>query len=85
MQTPKKVLTIYFKFKPDGFCKRFRLMIEAFLDQGCQVHYIAVEPYPFEHKNLIPHIMPTPMKSRESLAFWSYFFWWLPGIYCGSL
>ncbi|TDJ59822.1 MAG: glycosyltransferase [Nitrospina sp.] len=74
MQTPKKVLTIYFKFKPDGFCKRFRLMIEAFLDQGCQVHYIAVEPYPFEHKNLIPHIMPTPMKSRESLAFWSYFF-----------
>jgi len=49
-------------------------MIDAFLDQGCKVHYIAVDPYPFEHKNLIPHIMPTPMKSRESLMFWSYFF-----------
>ena len=49
-------------------------MIEAYLDKGCQVHYIAVEPYPFEHQNLIPHIMPTPMKSRSSFAFWSYFF-----------
>ncbi len=74
MKPPEKILTIYFKFKPDGFCKRFRLMIEAYLDKGCQVHYIAVEPYPFEHENLIPHIIPTPMKSRESLTFWSYFF-----------
>ena len=74
MKSPKRILTIYYKFKPDGFCKRFRLMIEAYLDKGCEVHYIAVEPYPIEHENLIPHIMPTPMKSRESLAFWSYFF-----------
>ena len=44
------------------------------MDKGCEVHYIAVEPYPIEHENLIPHILPTPMKSRESLAFWSYFF-----------
>ena len=74
MKPPKRILTIYFKFKPDGFCKRFRLMIEAYLEKGCQVHYIAVEPYPFEHQNLIPHIMPTPMKSRSSFVFWSYFF-----------
>jgi len=74
MKQPKKILTIYFKFKPDGFCKRFRLMIEAYLDKGCEVHYIAVEPYPFKHENLIPHIMPTPMKSRSSLGFWTYFF-----------
>jgi glycosyltransferase involved in cell wall biosynthesis len=74
MKPPEKILTIYYKFKPDGFCKRFRLMIEAYLDKGCEVHYIAVEPYPIEHEKLIPHIMPTPMKSRESLAFWSYFF-----------
>jgi len=74
MKPPKKILTIYYKFKPDGFCKRFRLMIEAYLDKGCQVHYIAVEPYPIEHENLTPHIMPTPMKSRKSLVFWAYFF-----------
>jgi glycosyltransferase involved in cell wall biosynthesis len=74
MKSPKRILTIYYKFKPDGFCKRFSLMIEAYLDKGCEVHYIAVEPYPIEHENLIPHIMPTPMKSRESFAFWSYFF-----------
>ena len=74
MKPPKTILTIYYMFKPDGFCKRFRLMIEAYLDKGCQVHYIAVEPYPIEHENLIPHIMPTPMKSRKSLVFWAYFF-----------
>ena len=74
MKSPKTILTIYFRFKPDGFCKRFRLMIEAYLDKGCKVHYIAVDRYPFEHKNLVPHIISTPMKSRESLAFWIYFF-----------
>lgn len=74
MKPPQIILTAYYKFKPDGFCKRFRLMIEAYLDRGCKVHYIAVEPYPIEHENLISHILPTPMKSRESLAFWSYFF-----------
>ncbi|NIQ02113.1 MAG: glycosyltransferase [Nitrospinaceae bacterium] len=74
MKSPKKVLTIYYKIKPDGFCKRYRLMIDAFLDKGCEVHYIAVDPYPFQHDRLIPHILPTPMRSRENLFFWSYFF-----------
>ena len=35
-----KVLTIYYKHRRGGFCKRFRLKIEAYLKAGWQVHYI---------------------------------------------
>ena len=69
-----KILTLYYKHKPGGFCKRLRMKIEAYLDQGWTVHYIAVEPFPYEHRNLIPHIMASPTSNHESLFFWAYFF-----------
>ncbi len=68
------VLTIYYKHRRGGFCKRFRLKLEAYLKAGWQVHYIAVEPYPYQHKNLIPHILPCPFKKHSGLFFWTYFF-----------
>jgi len=68
-----KILTIYYKHKPGGFCKRLRMQLEAYLDQGWTVHYIAVEPFPYEHRNLIPHIMSSPTNNYESLFFWAYF------------
>jgi glycosyltransferase involved in cell wall biosynthesis len=68
-----KILTLYYKHKPGGFCKRLRMKIEAYLDQGWTVHYIAVEPFPYQHHNLIPHIMPSPTDNHESLFFWAYF------------
>jgi len=69
-----RVLTIYYKHKPGGFCRRLRFKIEAFLDKGWEVHYIAVEPYPYTHPNLKPHILPTPTSNHDSLLFWIYFF-----------
>lgn len=69
-----RVLTIYYKHKPGGFCRRLRFKIEAFLDKGWEVHYLAVEPYPYTHPNLKPHILPTPISNHESLVFWIYFF-----------
>jgi glycosyltransferase involved in cell wall biosynthesis len=71
--TPK-VLTIYYKHRRGGFCKRFRLKIEAFLKAGWQVHYIAVEPYPYQDENLIPHILPCPFQKHSGLFFWAWFF-----------
>jgi len=71
---PQTVLTIYYRFKPDGFCKRYKLMIDAYLEKGWKVHYVAADIYPFDHPNLTAHILPTPMKSRTSLCFWIYFF-----------
>ena len=73
-----KVLTIYYKHRRGGFCKRFRLKIEAYLKAGWQVHYIAVEPYPYQDENLIPHILPCPFQKHSGLFFWGWFFTMTP-------
>lgn len=75
---PARILTVYYRHKPGGFCKRLRLKIQAYLEKGWVVHYIAVRPYHYQHENLIPHILPTPMKKHESMLFWSYFFLFSP-------
>ena len=69
-----KVLTIYYKHRRGGFCKRFRFQVETYLKAGWQVHYIAVEPYPYQNENLIPHILPSPFQKHSGLFFWSWFF-----------
>ncbi|GJL80162.1 MAG: hypothetical protein NPINA01_31510 [Nitrospinaceae bacterium] len=74
MPNTTEILTIYYKHKPGGFCKRLQMKIEAYLDKGWRVHYIAVEPFPYDDPKLIPHILPTPMQSHDSIAFWIYFF-----------
>lgn len=73
-----KVLTIYYKHRRGGFCKRFRLKVEAYLKAGWQVHYIAVEPYPYSDENLIPHILPCPFQKHSGLFFWAWFFTFTP-------
>jgi glycosyltransferase involved in cell wall biosynthesis len=73
-----KVLTIYYKHRRGGFCKRFRLKIEAYLKEGWQVHYIAVAPYPYQDKNLIPHILPCPFQKHSGIIFWAWFFSLVP-------
>jgi len=74
MSKPVRILTTYYMHKPGGFCKRLQMMIEACLDRGWQVHYLAVEPFPYRHPNLVPHLLPAPMKRRKGLVFWMYFF-----------
>ncbi|PIQ96811.1 MAG: hypothetical protein COV67_07535 [Nitrospinae bacterium CG11_big_fil_rev_8_21_14_0_20_56_8] len=69
-----KILTVYYKHKPGGFCKRLRMKIEAYLEQGWEVHYIAVEPYPYTSPRLIPHLLPCPFSCHDSPWFWLYFF-----------
>ncbi|MBC8284625.1 MAG: glycosyltransferase [Nitrospinae bacterium] len=76
-----RVLTIYYKHKPGGFCRRFQVKIEAFLEKGWEVHYLAVEPYPYSHANLKPHILPTPISNHDSLFFWIYFFSIAPWVF----
>lgn len=74
MSPHPRVLTIYYKHKPGGFCKRLQMKIETYLEQGWKVHYIAVEPFPYQHPNLTPHILPAPFKNHDTLLFWVYFF-----------
>ena len=74
MTNTAKILTIYYKHKRGGFCKRIKMIIEAYLEKGWEVHYIAVAPYPYEHRNLVQHILPTPVSRHDGIIFWSYFF-----------
>ena len=74
MPKSPKILTVYYKHKPGGFCKRLQMKIEAYLDKGWHVHYVAVEAFPYSHPNLFPHILPTPFQNHDSLPFWIYFF-----------
>jgi glycosyltransferase involved in cell wall biosynthesis len=69
-----RVLTVYYKHKPGGFCNRLQKKIFAYLKQGWTVHYIAVKPFPYNHPNLIPHILSTPFKNQNTILFWFYFF-----------
>lgn len=69
----KKILSIYYRHKPGGFCKRLYLMFEALVAAGGEVHYVAVEPYPISHPRIIPHILWTPFQKKEGLFFWVYF------------
>lgn len=86
MSTEIRVLTVYYKHKPGGFCKRLQMKIHAYLEQGWKVHYIAVELFPYKHKNLTPHILATPFKNHDTLFFWIYFFalapWFTSWIAC---
>ncbi|MCH8209180.1 MAG: glycosyltransferase family 4 protein [Nitrospinae bacterium] len=74
MPSTTKILVVYYKHKRGGFCKRIKMKIDAYLEKGWVVHYIAVTPYPYEHANLIPHILATPFSRHEGIMFVSYFF-----------
>lgn len=74
----KKILSIYYKHKPGGFCKRFYMMLKALADAGGEVHYIAVEPYPISHPRIIPHILSVPFSKKGRLLFWIYFILTVP-------
>lgn len=69
----KKLLSIYYKHKPGGLCKRLYMLFHAWVEEGGEVHYIGVEPYPTSHPRIIPHILWTPFSKNEGLLFWIYF------------
>lgn len=69
----KRILSIYYRHKPGGLCKRLYMMFDALVMAGAEVHYIAIEPYPISHPRIIPHLLWTPFQKKEGLFFWAYF------------
>jgi len=67
------VLTSYYRPKPGGFCKRYFRAIDALLQQGAKVHYLAVEKFPIQHENCQFHRFPWPKNYTENLLFWVCF------------
>ncbi len=68
-----RILTCYYRPKPGGFCKRLFRAIEALLDAGHEVHYLAVVRFPIDHPNCRFHRFPWPAANTDTLLFWAVF------------
>ncbi len=67
------ILTCYYRPKPGGLCTRLFRAIEALLDRGHVVHYLAVEKFPVDHPLCIFHRFPWPARHADSILFWAVF------------
>ena len=68
-----RILTCYYKPKPGGLCKRLVMSMEALLENGHEVHYLAVEKFPVTHDDCHFHKFPWPSKYADGLLFWLFF------------
>lgn len=67
------VLSIYYRHKPGGFCKRLYRSYEALARAGHTVHYISTEVLPVHEKGVVPHVVKLPFRDEKSLLFWPAF------------
>ena len=68
-----RILTSYYKFKQGGLCTRLLRTINALLESGHQVHFLAVEPFPISHPNYKFHKFPWPFNNSDSKYFWAIY------------
>ncbi len=67
------ILTSYYRPHPGGFCKRLFRTIDALLERGHEVHYLAVEPFPIRHPRCFFHPFPWSAQRTEGFLFWAFF------------
>jgi len=79
-QIEARVLTGYYRPKPGGFCKRLFRGINVLLDDGCEVHYLAVVRFPIEHQHCFFHRFPWPADYTDTWLFWVFFHLFAPPI-----
>jgi len=70
----RRILSIYYKPKPGGFCKRLYMAYEAFVEKGWEVHYLSMEKFPLNHDKIHFHRIPMIFKEHENFLFWINFF-----------
>lgn len=65
--------------KPGGLCNRLFRAIEALLDAGCTVHYVAVRPFPIDHPDCHWHRLwwPESVEPQGGL-FWAWLHFAMP-------
>lgn len=67
------ILTCYYKPKLGGLCKRLIRSMNALLERGHSVHYLAVKKFPVYHKNCFFHRFPWPESKTDNVIFWFFF------------
>jgi len=79
-----RILTAYYRPKPGGYCSRLFRAMRALLDDGHEVHYLALEPFPVDHPRCHFHRFPWPVARADTVPFWIVFHllapWWLLAI-----
>ncbi|PIE44727.1 MAG: hypothetical protein CSA45_05515 [Gammaproteobacteria bacterium] len=70
----KRVLiTSFYRPKNGGFCKRYFRALNALLQAGYDIHYLATEPFPIEGEGCHFHHFPWKKEKCETLLFWFVF------------
>lgn len=72
------ILTSYYRPKPGGLCKRLFRAIQALLDRGHEVHYLAAKEFPINHPNCHFHRFPYPSSNVDTMPFWLCYFSFAP-------
>lgn len=67
------VISVFFKHKNGGFNKRLYALYLGLANRGIQVHYIAAEKFPVDHKNIYAHVINVPFSEYENYLFWALF------------
>jgi len=62
-----KILTAMYTLKRGGSYDRFKMMIEAFLERGWEVHCLSLTPIKIEHSSFHNHRMCLPFKKVGGL------------------
>jgi len=62
-----KILTAMYTLKRGGSYDRFKMMIEAFLERGWEVHCLSLTPIQIEHPLFHNHVMHLPFKKVGGL------------------
>jgi glycosyltransferase involved in cell wall biosynthesis len=63
-----KVLTMHYTVKRGGAYDRFKMMLEALLEGGCEVHCLSLTPIRIGNSHYHNHLLFHPSKRRDGLA-----------------
>jgi glycosyltransferase involved in cell wall biosynthesis len=61
-----KIMTAMYTIKRGGSYDRFIMMLEAFLERGCEVHCLSLTPIQIGNPCFYNHLMFYPFKNKES-------------------
>ncbi len=60
-----KIFTAMYTMRRGGSYDRFRMMLEAFLERGCEVHCLSLTPIPLNYAGYQNHVVRIPIRMQK--------------------
>jgi len=73
-----RIMTAMYTMKRGGSYDRFIMMLEAFLERGCEVYCLSLKPIQIENPWFRNHILVYPFRSKENLIAKLVVFFFFP-------